>query len=189
MERPEDRRADVEPAKGAADWLSPGAALAHFEPPEGVHLTTNGEVRKEVRARYGFRVGELGLLISSDAGSEVLAMPPVAALPGSPPGFLGLINLRGNLVPLYELRVLLGIGPRQADAGTVVLVFGQGEQAVGVVSEGYPSALFTLHPLSSLPPLPAALQSQVSAGYVQDETVWLEFDHGSFFEAVCSGSV
>ena len=173
----------------AADWLPPGAALAQFEPPEGMHLATDGEVRQEVRARYGFRVGELGLLIDPDAGSEVLAMPAVATMPGTPPGFLGLINLRGNLVPLYELRDLLGIGARQADAGAMVLVFGQGERAVGVVSEGYPSALFTLLPLSNLPPLPAALRSHVSAGYVQDGTVWLEFDHGTFFEEVCSGPV
>ena len=187
MEQPEDRRAAGE-STAAADWLPPGAALAHFEPPEGTHLATNGEVRKEVRARYGFRVGELGLLISPDAGSEVLAMLPVAVLPSAPPGFLGLINLRGNLVPLYELRVLLGIGSRQDGVGTMVLVFGHGEQAVGVLIEGYPSALFTLLPLSNLPPLPAALQSHVSAGYVQDETVWLEFDHISFFDEVCSGT-
>ncbi len=187
MEQPEDQRGAGQPAM--TDWLPPNAALAHFEPPEGTHLTANEEVRKEVRARYGFRVGELGLLIDPDAGSEVLAMPTVATLPGSPPGFLGLINLRGNLVPLYDLRALLGIASRQAEAGTMVLVFGQGEQAVGVVSEDYPSALLTLLPLSNLPPLPAALQSHVSAGYVQDERVWLEFDHLSFFDEVCSGSV
>ncbi len=172
----------------ATDWLPPSAALAHFEPPEGTQLTASGEARKEVRARYGFRVGELGLLINPDTGSEVLAMPAVAALPGAPPGFLGLINLRGSLVPLYELHILLGLGSSREGADSKVLVFGQGEQAVAVLIEGYPRALFSLLPLSNLPPLPTALRSHVAGGHVQDETVWLEFDHGSFFDEVCSGT-
>lgn len=165
--------------------MSPSAALAHFEPPEGSHLATSAEERKEVRARYGFRVGELGLLIDSDAGSEVLSTPQIASLPGTPPGFLGLINLRGNLVPLYELGDLLGIASRRSGTGNLVLVFGQGEQAVGVIIEGYPVALSALRPLPNLPQLPEKLQKHVPAGYVQDKTVWLEFDHGSFFDEVC----
>ncbi|MDD5058733.1 MAG: chemotaxis protein CheW [Sideroxydans sp.] len=164
-------------------WMPPSAALAQFEPPEGAHLAAGGEVRKEVRARYGFRVGDLGLLIDPDAGSEVLAMPVIATLPGTPPGFLGLINLRGNLVPLYELGDLLGTGSRRS--GNLVLVFGQGELAVGVKIEGYPTALLALRPLTNLPQLPETLRKHVSAGFVQDETVWLEFDHGSFFDEVC----
>ena len=156
-----------------------------FEPPEGVQLAATGQVRKEVRARYGFRIGELGLLIDPDAGSEVLAVPSVTPLPDAPPAFLGLINLRGNLVPLYELRVLLGMGQAQAGADTKVLVFGQGEQAVGVLIDGYPRALSALSPLPDLPLLPDALQAHVLAGYMQDRTVWLEFDHSSFFDEAC----
>ncbi len=167
----------------AAEWLPPGAALAHFEPIEGTQLMPKGEERAEVRARYGFRIGELGLLVSPDAGSEVLAVPAACALPGASPGFLGLINLRGSLVPLYDLCALLGMG--ESGAATMVLVFGQGEQAVAVLTDGYPKALLSLRPLSSLPPLPAALGSHVSGGYVQDDAVWLEFDHVSYFDEVC----
>lgn len=165
--------------------MSPSAALAHFEPPEGAHLVTGAEGSKEARARYGYRVGELGLLIDADVGSEVLSRPQIASLPRTPPGFLGLINLRGNLVPLYELGDLLGVASRRSGTGNLVLVFGQGEQAVGVMIEGYPVALPALRPLPNLPQLPEKLRKHVPAGYVQGETVWLEFDHSSFFDEVC----
>jgi len=201
MEQSEAHRA----AEPAAIWLAPGAALAQFEPAEGAHQAAAGRVRQETRARYGFRVGDWGLLIDPDAGSEVLSMPKIASLPGMPPGFLGLVNLRGNLVPIYELRVLLGIEARpdvsasrgvganrdvsanRAGVASRVLIFGQGEQAVGVIMDGYPAALAALRPLSQLPPLPEVLQKHVAAGYVQDNTVWLEFNHSTFFAEI-SGS-
>jgi twitching motility protein PilI len=171
-----------------ADWLPPGAALAHFEPVEGARPAVPGRFRKEERARYGFRVGELGLLIDPDTGSEVLTVSSITPLPDTPPGFLGLINVRGNLVPLYELGTLLGLGPRQPRTGTKALVFGKGEDAVGVAIDGYPLALTSLSQLQSLPSLPQALQAHVPAGYVQGEAVWLEFRHNSFFDEVCCGN-
>jgi twitching motility protein PilI len=171
----------------ADNWLPPTAALALFEPPEGMHRIVLGKAPPEIRVRYGFRVANLGLLIDPDVGSEVLTMPQVAFLPGAPQGFLGLINLRGNLVPLYELRVLLNLGARRPGVEPLVLVFGQGEQAAGIIVEGYPQAFKSLRLLPDLPPLPDALQDHVSAGYDQDGTVWLEFNHRSFFDEACRG--
>lgn len=168
------------------DWLPPVAALAYFEPPVGARLFSVGQALPEVVTRYGFRAAGLGLLINPDIGSEVLAKPQISTIPASPPGFLGLLNLRGNLVPLYELRILLGEASRPAEADTMVLVLGKGDHAVGIVIEGYPEALTALSPLSELPPLHDALQDHVSAGFVQDNMVWLEFNHGSFFDEVCS---
>jgi twitching motility protein PilI len=175
----------VNASTAAADWLAPSAALAHFEPPEGVHLTMSAPVREEARARYGFRIGELGLLINPDTGTEVLAAPQITPLPGTPPGFLGLINLRGNLVPLYELHILLGMGIPRYSNEKLALIFGQGENAVGILIDNYPKALPALNALPDFPLLPEALQPHVSAGYLEHETVWLEFNHSSFFDENC----
>ncbi len=171
-------------AGGAEDWLPPTAALAQFEPSGPVQTAATEE---EERVRYGFRVGALGLLIPLETGSEVLEMPAVTPLPGAPSGFLGLINLRGNLVPLYELRGPLHMEPRRTGRNPLALVFDQGERAVGVVIEEFPVALPMLQPLAGLPQLPDALQDHVRGGYVRDEMVWLEFDHGAFFDEMSRG--
>lgn len=174
-----------EPFRMEADWLPPVAALAHFEPPVGSYLNAARQERKEdQRARYGFRIEALGLLIDPATGSEVMFLPPIAPLPGAPSGFLGLANLRGNLVPLYDLRVLLGLGPRLAGIEPLALVFGQGDDAVGVIIDDYPVALAALRalPRSDTPTLPPALAKLAPAAYVQDGMVWLDFDHNAFFD-------
>lgn len=48
-----------------------------------------------------------------DVGSvrEVVARPAVTAVPTGPPSLLGLFNLRGEIVPLFDTAALLGLGP------------------------------------------------------------------------------
>lgn len=41
---------------------------------------------------------------------EVVAAPELAALPTAPPSVLGVFNLRGEIVPVFDLANLLGLG-------------------------------------------------------------------------------
>lgn len=173
--REQSLRQDV----AAGEWMLPSAALSRFEPPAEMVIATTEE--KEV-GRYGFRIGTLGLLIQPGSGSEVMQIPAVWTLPGAPPWLLGLINLRGNLVPLFELRTMLGLEQRTADDKPFVLVFDQGEKAVGILIDDFPKPLSALSQLPNLPQLPTALSGHVRTGYVKDEMIWLEFDQHSFFE-------
>lgn len=173
---PEQSRQDA-PAPG--EWLLPGAALDRFEPPANMALVA--AVEKEVD-RYGFKIGELGLLIQLGSGSEVMQMPTIWSLPGAPPWMLGLINLRGNLVPIFELSQVLGLGQRNAEIKPLVLIFDQGDKAVGIVIDDYPKPLSGLNPLPNLPQLPTVLKGHVHKGYVKEGAIWLEFDQNSFFE-------
>jgi twitching motility protein PilI len=173
--RTQSRQADT----AAGDWMLPSAALDRFDPPAGMVLAAT--VEKEV-ARYGFKIATLGLLIQQGVGSEVMQMPTIWSLPGAPPWLLGLINLRGNLVPIFELRMVLGLGQRAAQEKPLVLVFEQGEKAVGIVIDDYPAPLLALSRMPNLPHLPTALNGHVHTGYVKDEMIWLEFDQNSFFE-------
>jgi purine-binding chemotaxis protein CheW len=57
---------------------------------------------------------------------EVLTAPQITPLPTAPPEFLGLFNLRGEIVPLFDTAALLGIGTTDDVAFTVVLLGPQG---------------------------------------------------------------
>jgi twitching motility protein PilI len=164
-------------AKG--EWMLPTAALDRFEPPADMVLAAS--IEKEI-GRYGFNIGSLGLLIRPGSGSEVMQMPTIWMLPGTAPWLLGLINLRGNLVPVYELRQVLGLELRVANGKPLVLVFDQGDKAVGVVIDDFPKPLSALNRLPNLPQLPTALNGHVQAGYIKEDMIWLEFDHGTFFD-------
>lgn len=40
---------------------------------------------------------------------EVIAMPEIKTIPQTPPYFLGIINLRGNIIPIIDLRRRLNV--------------------------------------------------------------------------------
>jgi twitching motility protein PilI len=164
---------------GADEWLPPCVALGRFSPTED--LLAAGPEEIVVRGRYGFRVGSLSLLIDADTGSEVIRVQNISTLPGSAPWLLGLINLRGNLVPIFDLRLVLGLDGSDGTQTRLVLILDKGEDAVGMIIDDFPQALAAMRPISSLPRLPLMLQEHVRAGYLKEERIWLEFDHESFF--------
>ncbi len=163
---------------GPDEWLPPGAALGRFEPPAGMVVVA---IEEEKHARYGFRVSTLGFLIKRGCTSEVLHKPDIWDLPGSSSWLLGLVNLRSNLVPVFDLSQLFDLPPRDT-AAQLVLVIDQGDKALGMLIDDYPKPLFDMSFFSGLPQLPEQLQAHVRGGYTKGDTVWLEFDHESFFE-------
>ena len=167
-------------------WLSPSAALERFVPPKDFLWAGPEQVAE--RKRYGFCIGSFGLMIQADVGSEVLRPEAISSLPGSALYLLGLLNLRGNLVPVFDLSLVLGVAKSTESRGMLVLILDKGENAVGMVIDGFPQPLSALRNIAQLPALPAVLQEHVSAGYVKDERVWLEFNHQSFFEKLTSRS-
>lgn len=164
-------------------WLKPSAALNHFKPPPG-GATFSIVPTERKRARYGFRIGALGLLIESDTTSEILEHASIYPLPNTPPWLLGLINLRGNLIPIFDIKQFLALDNEEAHEKRRLLILDQGEKAVGFYVDGLPHVATTDHVLSRLPPLPAALQPYVAKAYAQADFIWLEFDHPGFFQSL-----
>ncbi len=162
-----------------SEWLSPSAALERFRAPLEL-LAADCQVEQE-RSRYGFQVGQLNFLIKTGSGSEVVQHAAIFSLPGSPSHLLGLINLRGNLVPVFDLCTALGL-PKNPQSNNIVLVLDKGEQAVGIVIDEFPQPLLALRQVSRMPTLPANLQEHVSLAYFKDSRIWLDFNHQAFFE-------
>ena len=52
---------------------------------------------------------------------EVIAMPEYTPVPYTPPYFLGIMNLRGQVISVMDLRQKLGLKPR-SDAETTVII-------------------------------------------------------------------
>lgn len=53
---------------------------------------------------------------------EIRVWEPVTPLPNTPPFVKGVINLRGSVVPIIDLRERLGLPPRSYGPRTVVIV-------------------------------------------------------------------
>jgi chemotaxis signal transduction protein len=73
--------------------------------------------------------------------AEVTGLPHVSRLPGGPPWLLGIANWRGRILPVLDLRTLVGVPvtPLASSARLVVLTAGvAGSLTAGVVAEAVP---------------------------------------------------
>ncbi|HOW52678.1 MAG TPA: chemotaxis protein CheW [bacterium] len=64
---------------------------------------------------------------------DIKEMLPYSRLPNQPLFVLGVVNLRGNVVPLFDLRRILGLPQRPFDRKTVILILDIGGKMTGCV--------------------------------------------------------
>lgn len=66
---------------------------------------------------------------------EIRRWSPVTALPHSPSDVLGVMNLRGAIIPIYDLAARFGLGQSVDDERNVVIVSSVQENPVGLLVE------------------------------------------------------
>jgi len=166
----------------AAELLSPTVALTrYFVTPDQEHnLSGSAGVQ-----RYGFRIGACRLVHDLTLAVELIELPRCYDLPNSSAWFSGLVNLRGNLVPVFDLKSLLGIsgptGYRQ-----MLLVIGSGEKVAGLVIDGTPDHI-TLEADSRVDEpnhVPEILRDHLQGAYEYGGETWFEADYEGLFQSL-----
>ncbi len=71
---------------------------------------------------------------------EVIALPEITPIPFSAPHVLGIMNLRGQVISVVDLRTRLGIKP-QSGAETGVIICDLGATTLGVVVDSINSVV------------------------------------------------
>lgn len=153
-----------------------------------------GEVNEEQEAqavktvrRLGFKLGGLGFLLDEHAISELADFENVCAIPNTAAWVLGLINLRGNLVPVFDIVKVLDLTLPE-EKKRMLLILGQGEETVGFLIDDLPAHQFlsSEDKLNSLPALPESLRTYLSGAYEKENFLWFDFEHQGFFESLSS---
>lgn len=166
-----------------AKLLLPSKALnGRFELPDNPPKPTVAET-SGFRG-HGFMIGDIGLLLSSTEVSEIASGLPLCRLPNTPRWLLGMVNLRGNILPVFELQDLLGY-ESETNADPKMLFVRLGDEWVGMTSNGLPIQV-QLNDASRLrkhPTLPPMLQPYVRACY-KDTQFWVDWDIAGFFNNV-----
>jgi purine-binding chemotaxis protein CheW len=67
---------------------------------------------------------------------EIRGWSAVTAIPHSPPWLLGVINLRGAVVPIIDLRIKFNFAKAEYNEFTVVIILNVGARVVGIVVDG-----------------------------------------------------
>lgn len=132
---------------------------------------------------YGIILGNLGLLLPTDTSSRLVDLNiRLCRLPIAPNWLLGIANLEGDLIPLFDLAKLLEL-PIEMPIERYVVI-GAGEQAIGIGIIGHPQRvhLKATDKLHHNPPLPIILQPYIQSVY-RTNYIWITYDHTAFFTA------
>ncbi len=168
---------------GPTHLVPPSVALAYSNTDAASPgALSKGSRDADLLSLQGFRVGPLCLLIGYEAASELTEMGPVYRLPNVAPWCLGVANLHGNLVPVFDLARLFDVEPGK-DRSPMLLVLGHGDAAAAVVIDDLPARLkFPRGAKQSPPQVPAALERFVKGAYLLNNEIWLEFDAVGLFQ-------
>jgi twitching motility protein PilI len=137
-----------------------------------------------LQVRQGFRVGNLHLMIRYEDGSELTELPQLFRMPNAPHWLLGMANLHGTLIPVFDLAAYLGV-EREVTNRRFLLVLGHGGDAAGVLIEGLPERLrWSPEDRMDTETAPSRLAEHLGAACLIGETLWFDLQYKSLLDAL-----
>ena len=169
------------------EWLSPTAALTRLHLDDDELGSENGRIQAEsahAQQRHGVTIGPFSILLPANVVSEVVKGSTVYPVPKTAGWVKGLLNLRGNLVPVFNLAEHFD-ADCEAPKAPQILAVGKAEHAVALIIDGIPRLASTHRSIShSTLPLPEAIRSHVRGAFVEEESMWLELDISGLIESL-----
>ena len=134
---------------------------------------------------FGIRLNNFGLLVSTAIYCEVLDKVAVNPLPNVHPWVNGILNLRGNFVPVFDLHLIL----KQTVADSQkrrLFTIDRGDKAVAIWIDNFPEIVdkSTFKVTKMLPDLPQVVQRSLKGCYQQAEQLWLDVKLDELFSVL-----
>lgn len=167
-------------------WMTPEEALTRFQGPGVSLLDLDIKVDdKEAVKRYGFEIGNLGFLIKEETICEVVKDFKIFPIPNTCSWMRGWINLRGNLIPVYDLALLLGLA-QESKYYENLLILDKQSESIGILIDKLPKSvdISNWQIMGHMPNIPIDMTNYVGQTYRTDDRVWLDLDHKTFFESI-----
>lgn len=135
--------------------------------------------------RYVFDLNKIGFILPESTVSEFIERPSYTYIPKMPSIVEGLCNVRGNLVPVFNLHKYFNVDDNVKSR--YLLVIGEGENAVGVLLDELPYLLEeeNLEQLNNIPQLPKKLENYTSKAYYMGDKILVEYNHQDFYKSLC----
>ena len=117
-----------------------------------------------------FGLGDERYAVPSAQAREIRVLAPdeITSLPGTPPFVAGLINVRGRVVPVLDLRPLFGLAVATGDAAQAVLLLPGRRGDVALLTAERP--IVSRLPKSGLDGLPAGPSAGLDPAWVHGVT-------------------
>ncbi|MDO8292144.1 MAG: chemotaxis protein CheW [Gallionella sp.] len=136
----------------------------------------DGPVSTSIREFLAFKLG------NEEYGMDILRVQEIRSyeqptrMANAPAHVLGVINLRGVIVPVIDMRIKFNLETVNYDTFTVVIVLNIGKQVVGMVVDGVSDVIsLTTEQLRPVPGFSSAIGSDhlLAIGSIQDRMLIL----------------
>ncbi|MGE4295250.1 MAG: chemotaxis protein CheW [Campylobacterales bacterium] len=111
-----------------------------------------------------FYLGEEAYGVSIMAVKEIIALMKTTRVPKSPPYLRGVMNLRGIIIPVVDMRTRFGMAPVEATMHTAIIIVRIGNDNIGFVVDQVEEVCTATADQMSEPP---TFGTEIDAGYIQ----------------------
>jgi purine-binding chemotaxis protein CheW len=129
----------------------------------GIEVVESAMNKNEAEV-LSFQLGKEEYAISILKVQEIRGYESVARIANAPAYVKGVLNLRGIIVPIVDMRIKFGLGEPTYDQFTVVIILNIGHRVIGMVVDSV-SDVVTLAP-DQIRPAPA-MGTSVDTSYLQ----------------------
>ena len=148
---------------------------------EPVNLAPAVRATSAAKQYLSFSLGDEEYAVDILRVREIRGICPITPLPQSPAMLKGVMNLRGAVVPVVDLRIALGLPPSEYGKFTVIIVMALNERTVGFVVDSVIGEHQTV--IKSLGRMYRDVQGVSGATILGDGTVALILDMGMLLAA------
>jgi purine-binding chemotaxis protein CheW len=132
----------------------------------------------------GFRLDNEDYAIAITKIQEIILMKPITRIPQVPDFIEGLINLRGSVIPIINLRKRFGLATREVDDETRTIVVNIHDKTVGCIVDAVTQVMRINRDQIQPPPLSVlAISHQYIAGLARlDDRLMIILDIERLFD-------
>jgi len=112
---------------------------------------------------------------------EILTIQSITRLPCVPPYIKGIVNLRGKVIPVLDVRKKLGLSERDYDDKTCIIVIDLHDMHVGLIVDMVSEVLTV--PQENIIPPPKNCASYISSVSQLEDKLVLNLDCETFFRS------
>lgn len=96
-------------------------------------MQTSKNQTSDVREMVAFRVADQDYCVDIMTVREIRGWTPATILPHAPEYVMGVINLRGSVVPIFNLAKRLNLVPQEPSARHVIIIAVVSGQVIGIL--------------------------------------------------------
>jgi len=133
------------------------------------------ETIDDIELRFGYSIGYFNFVLEKKLVSEIIIEPTIYPIPNGPDWLKGMINIRGNILPVFDLTQMLTTRLKSS-LGHYVLVVDEGSQALALLIDALPKSLPNPTPAEEIGEISSISSDYLAPGVVSENIKWLELD-------------